>query len=162
MTRVGMFIDTNLLVLFAVGSLDPLLISKHKRSKNFSIEEYEILANLIKKLGKIYVLPNILAETSNLLSQYREPQRGQLLDQLQRIIEASKEVIVTSAKAVRSPHFRRLGLNDAALLEVATRKHPLLTDDLKLFDAAERIKHGIAYLFRHLNPDNFGWLEGNS
>lgn len=162
MTRSGAFIDTNLLVLLTVGSLDPLLISKHKRSKDFSIKEYEILVSLIEKLGKVYVLPNILAETSNLLGQHREPQRGQLLDQLQRIIEASREVIVTSVRAVRNPHFRRLGLNDAALLEVASKKHPLVTDDLKLFDAAERIKHGIAYHFQQFNPDNFGWLEENS
>lgn len=114
MTKPGAFIDTNLLVLLAAGSLDPLLISKHKRSRNFSTKDYETLISLIGKPGRIYVLPNILAETSNLLCQHGEPQRSQLLDQLQQIIKASKKVAVTSVMAVRNAHFRRLGLNDAA------------------------------------------------
>lgn len=48
------------------------------------------------------------------------------------------------------------------LLEAASRGYPLVTDDLNLFLAADSIKHGIAYNFRHLNPDNFGWMEGNA
>ena len=155
------FIDTSLLVLLVVGSLDRCLIAKHKRSKNFTVEDYEQLLAWISARGGVRVTPNVLTETSNLLRQHEEPQRGKLLVQLRQIIENGKEVVVASINAARNPSFKRLGLTDAALLEVVSRESPLITADNTLFMAASQKQHGAAYNFWHLNPDNFDWERSN-
>lgn len=151
------FIDTSLLVLLTVGSLDRRLIAKHKRSKNFTVEDYEQLLSWISARGGVCVTPNVLTETSNLLGQHEEPQRGQLLVQLRQIIENGKEIVVASIDAARNPSFKRLGLTDAALLELVSRESPLMTTDFELYMAANQKQDGAAYNFKHLDPDSFDW-----
>ena len=55
---------------------------------------------------------------------------------LRDLIHVSEEIVVASAVASRNSEFTRLGLADAALLELATRERPLLTVDLDLYLAA--------------------------
>ena len=42
-----MFIDTNLLVLLVVGETDKALISKHRRTRAYRVEDYDLLVKLI-------------------------------------------------------------------------------------------------------------------
>ena len=79
------------------------------------------------------VTPNTLTETSNLLSQHREPERSRLLRRLRAVIQDSREITVASAVAADNPAFARLGLADAALLEVATADTPVVTMDFNLY-----------------------------
>lgn len=51
-------------------------------------------------------------------------------------IQRAEEVVVFSQAASSSGEFSRIGLTDAALLEVATEETPLLTVDLDLYIAA--------------------------
>ena len=102
-------------------------------------------------MKQVFVTPNTLTETSNLLSQHRNPERSLFFDKLKCIIEVSKEVVVTSADASRNNAFKRLGLTDAALLEVATAETPLVTVDLELYLAAvEKGGQDTAVNFTHL------------
>ena len=56
---------------------------------------------------------------------------------LQEVIFRSEEIIVKSADASRNKAFTRLGLADAALLELlATRETTLITVDIDLYLAA--------------------------
>ena len=69
----GYFIDANLLVLLVVGSAGRDYISKHRRLRRFSKEDYDLLLRLIRKAKgtrRVFVTPNTLTETSNLLGQH--------------------------------------------------------------------------------------------
>jgi len=57
-------------------------------------------------------------------------------DRPRLIIQESKEVVVASTVASRNDAFKRLGLTDAALLEVVTAETPLVTVDFDLYRAA--------------------------
>ena len=132
----GYFLDTNLLVLLVVGSESRELIPKHGRLEHYSTEDYDILAELLEDADELYVTPNTLTETSNLLGQHGEPERSLLMKRLQYLIHGSREIIVASAEASSNAKFERLGLTDAALLEIVTTDIPLLTVDLDLYLAA--------------------------
>lgn len=129
----GYFIDSNLLVLFVAGREDPALIARHRRLEGYSIGDYVLLLQMVDKVDQVLVTPNTLTETSNLLSQHREPERSRLLWRLRAVIQDSREITVSSAVAADNPAFARLGLTDAALLEVATADTPLVTMDFNLY-----------------------------
>ena len=145
----ALFIDANLIVLLVVGSADPELITKHRRTKMFAVEDFERLIRAISQVGKLRVTPNTLTEASNLLGQHGEPQRSQLLLTLRALIEQSPETVVTSVDAARRDVFPRLGLTDAALLEVVSADAPLLTVDLDLYVAALASGEEAAINFNH-------------
>ena len=132
----GYFLDANLFVLLVVGSESRELIAKHRRLEHYSAEDYDILTELLENADRLFVTPNILTETSNLLSQHGEPERSLLMRRLQFLIHESQEVVVASADASSNVKFEQLGLTDAALLEVITTDIPLLTVDLDLYLAA--------------------------
>ena len=132
----GYFLDTNLFVLLVVGSECRKLIAKHRRLEHYSAEDYDILTELLENADRLFVTPNTLTETSNLLSQHGEPERSLPMKKLQFLIRESMEVVVTSANASSNVKFEELGLTDAALLEVITTDIPLLTVDFGLYLAA--------------------------
>ena len=111
MPSAGFFIDANLLILLVVGSVDRDLIPKHRRLRRFAVEDYERLLNLIDRVDRVFVTPNTLTETSNLLAQHADPQRSRFFDRLRFIIQESEEIIVVSKDASRNREFRRLGLD---------------------------------------------------
>ena len=133
---LGYFVDTSLLLLFVVGSAGRNLIAKHRRLQGYSREDYETLVNLLGHVDNIYVTPNTLTETSNLLAQHGEPERSLFLENLRAIIEESHEVVVRSVEAAANTEFVNLGLTDAALLEAVSTEIPLVTVDTALFAAA--------------------------
>ena len=146
----GCYLDANLLVLLVVGATDQALIRRHRRLQAFHADDYELLVDLLGNYQQVLVTPNTLTETSNLLSQHAEPQRSRFFDTFRSLIEINKEIVVASLAASGNASFRRLGLTDAALLEVVTPDTPLITVDLDLYVAALAKAPGAAINFTHL------------
>ena len=150
MARAGLFIDASLLVLLVVGSVGRELISKHRRLRGaYTAEDYDILVDLISPVDRVLVTPNTLTEASNLLGHHAEPERSRFFDKLRILIQKSEEIVVASEAASGNSAFRRLGLTDAALLEVITTESPLLTADLDLYLAAVAKGNEAAVNFTH-------------
>ena len=147
MHRTGWIIDANLLVLFVVGATGRHLITKHRRLRRFSVEDYD---RLLELTGSVIVTPNTLTEASNLLAQHDDPERSKFFDTLRYTIENNLEIVVTSVDASHNSAFNRLGLTDAALLEVVSSKTPLLTVDLALYLTALKKEPDSAINFTHL------------
>ena len=145
----ALFIDANLIVLLVVGLAGRELIAKHRRTKMFTVEDFERLIRAISPVAELRVTPNTLTEASNLLGQHGEPQRSRLLLTLRTLIERSPEIVVASVDAARRDEFPRLGLTDAALLEVVSADAPLLTVDLDLYVAALASGEEAAINFNH-------------
>ena len=146
----GYFLDSNLLVLLAVGREEPALIPKHRRLARYLANDYDILNRLLSQVRRALVIPNTLSEASNLLGQHGEPERSRFMLRLRDIAQTSEEVFVPSAAASANSHFASLGLTDAALLQVANAETPLLTVDAALYRAALKIGHNVAVNFTFL------------
>lgn len=128
----GYFIDANLMVLLVVGSVGRELIPKHRRLQGYTAEDYDLLLDIIGQVERVFVTPNILTETSNLLGQHGEPERSYFFEALRSVIQDTEEVVIVSQSAASNTEFIRLGLTDAALLEAVTEDTPLITVDSEL------------------------------
>ncbi|HEY7305310.1 MAG TPA: hypothetical protein VH601_14395 [Bryobacteraceae bacterium] len=62
----GLLIDTNLLVLFAVGSVNRDRIETFKRTRRYTAEDFDLLLRVLGNWGVRYTTPHVLAEVSNL------------------------------------------------------------------------------------------------
>lgn len=140
------FIDTNLLVLLVVGSVDRQQVRKHRRTQAFTPDDYDSLMRVIGALKRVFVTPNTLTEASNLLESRSD---FRFLDRLRLVVENSEEVVVASVDAVRHTAFSRLGLTDVVLLESVSERRPLITTDLGLYHAALAKGEGTAFNFTH-------------
>lgn len=136
MPLYGYFMDANLLVLLIVGRVGRDLISKHRRLQGYTVEDYDALAELIESVERVFVTPNTLTETSNLLNQHGDPDRSRFFHMLRLLIENAEEVVVPGKVASSNSEFVRLGITDATLIEAVTEDTPLLTSDFNLYVAA--------------------------
>lgn len=146
----GYYIDTNLLLLLVMGSVSRDAIGRHRRLREFTPDDYFLLIDLITQVQRVLVTPNTLTETSNLLGLHGEPERSRFFERLRFIIEETEEIVVASVDSSRNSAFTRLGLTDAALLEVATEDTPVITVDLDLYLSAVSSNPESAINFTHL------------
>ena len=151
MPPAGYFIDANLLVLLVVGDEDRGLITRHRRLRGYTADDYDRLLDITAAAERVFVTPNTLTEASNLLARTAPgsralpaPGTGSAL-----LIHESEEVVVSSSDASSNTEFRRLGLTDAALLQVVTADTPVITVDLGLYVAAAREDPSAALNFPH-------------
>lgn len=150
----GILVDSNLLVLLAVGRWDPLRIETFKRTAHYSIDDYRLLQKLLSRFARCVVTPNVLTETSNLLSQLGEPAREKCFREFSIQIQVLHEEFIDSKTAAIHERFPAIGLTDISIWLAAERRFLILTDDLRLYGilSAERID---AVNFNHIRP--FGW-----
>lgn len=150
MNGISLILDANLLLLFIVGTTDRDLIAKHRRlRKTFSLDDFDLLWRLITDAPHVFVTPNTLTETSNLLGYIDEPARTQVFKMFRALIPSTNEEYVESQKAAGVEEFLRLGLTDSGLLEIASKSRSLLTTDLDLYIAA--LNRGVSAVnFNHL------------
>lgn len=142
-------LDSNLLVLLIVGLTDPKLISKHRRTKSYEKEDFELLTDILSNYDQVVVTPHILTETSNLVSQTGEPAMSLLRKTLMCLLEDQKEEYQPSIDIGKHTSFLRLGLTDCAILKIIKDELPLITADLDLYlMAAKKNKNTVN--FNHL------------
>lgn len=142
-------LDSGLLVLLILGLASKDLIGRHKRVREYSVADFDLLARILGGYRPIVVTPNVWTETSNLVRQTAEPLRSNVGHILRKLISDADEAYVTSKSASEREEFLRLGLTDAGLLELKPSTIPLLTVDLDLYLAALKLGRA-AINFNHL------------
>ncbi len=75
----GILIDTNILLLWFVGTANRARISKFNRTEKFTLEDYDLLLRIILFFNKLVTTPHILTEVNSLINQIGEPERSQCL-----------------------------------------------------------------------------------
>ncbi len=58
----GILVDTNILLLFFVGSSNPARISRFPRTEQFDESDFELLLSAFQSFSKIISTPHILDE----------------------------------------------------------------------------------------------------
>ncbi|MEH2227908.1 PIN domain-containing protein [Nostoc sp.] len=133
--RKGVLIDTNILLLFLVGSVNQERITKFNRTQQFIPEDYELLLAFISSFQKLVTTPNILTEVNSLANQLGEPERSQcfaIFAQFVKNVALLDEYYVKSLDAVNTEKFIKFGLTDSGILTLSKGKYLVLTDDFKL------------------------------
>ncbi len=65
-TSSGLLIDTNLLVLFAISSVNRTRIETFKRTRKYTVNDFELLLRVLGQWRSLYTVADVLAEVSNL------------------------------------------------------------------------------------------------
>ena len=131
----GVLIDTNLLVLLIVGSVNRDRIHGFKRTSDYSPADWDLLTGLLEKIPRRFATAHILAEVSN-LTDLREPELETARDILRNFISQIEELAIPSSDACKSTYYYRLGLTDAAIgLAAKQRGCSVVTNDSDLYRA---------------------------
>jgi hypothetical protein len=133
----ALILDSNLSVLLVVGLANKAWIAQHKRLQEFDAADFDILANVVDQSTAIWLSPNVLSETANLVRQIKEPHRSAIMIKLAEVIDIAEEKYVESRSAKNRTEFVRLGLTDAVILEMASPDATILTADVELYLAAQ-------------------------
>ena len=150
-------LDTNLLVLLAVGLTNPQYIEGHRRLSGYSIADFDLLTKILANYDELVVTPNICTEASNLLlGKYREDNsrlekaNRQIYIEFSQIVSRTSENYITSQTAANRKEFLFLGLADCVILEVANLNNfEILTVDANLHVSAGRAGYR-SHNFNHL------------
>jgi hypothetical protein len=127
-----LLIDTNLLLLLLVGTVDAEQVERFKRTRAYSREDYALLADFVGE-RPLAATPNVLTEVSNLLGQLAEPIRTRAMLALASLIHRIDEQLLPSRHVAQEPNFTALGLADCSILLSATPAVMVLTDDFGLY-----------------------------
>lgn len=146
----AVLIDANVLVLLVVGLTSPALIREHKRLRRYDEAAYDLLAERLGRASRVIVTPNVTTEASNLLSRGTLKLRDETMTTFAVLLRSLgtptlAETYVPSNTATERREFIRLGLTDAAILTLERQGAVLLTDDLDLYLAAERMGQPAEY-----------------
>jgi hypothetical protein len=132
----GVLVDTNLLVLFLVGTVNRKRILNFKRTSDFTTADYDLLVALINRFGTLIATPHVLSQVSD-LTDLPGKELAAVREAFKVVVEQTEESYDSSRALVADPVFRRLGLADAAIARVCFRGTLVLTNDLDLYLALQ-------------------------
>ncbi|MBA2377318.1 MAG: hypothetical protein H0V75_14535 [Rubrobacter sp.] len=133
--RGGVLVDTNLLLLFYVGSYERSLVERFPRTADrFVSEDFDTLNGVLGGFEKVVTTPYILTETSNLLGQLGGRAKTGCFELFARSIPELRENHISGADLARKPTFVKLGITDTSIIEVAAAPYLVLTDDFRLYN----------------------------
>ncbi len=145
----GIFVDTNILVLYIVGTVNPAYIKRFNRGgSDFDENDFILVSEFIDSFETKVTSPQILSEVSNLLDEKPDFCIG-----LKNYIELSKEKYITSQDLANSHSFLKFGLADSSIVEVSTETYLIFTAERPLF----------GYLCnKGIDAISFEWLKAAS
>lgn len=138
-------LDTNMLVVLAVGSIDKKQLGLMSRTKEYDAGCYNVLCNIIRPYTRHLSIPHVLSETSNLLGAGRNEKLPGVKAWLGGYISRLSEIYQPSRQIVSQSAYAQFGLTDAAIAQVSLRGDlgrdgvSILTDDGRLYGYLARI-----------------------
>ncbi len=150
----GLLIDTNILLMLLIGSYNRHMIEQFKRTKQYTIEDYDLAIAVIRRVNNVITLPSILAEVSNLAGQLGGKRSlFECFSAFANWIQQLEEQQIASVDVAQTDEFLRFGLTDASILQVARTGYLVLTDDFRLSNYMESNKLDVLN-FTHLRAPN--------
>jgi hypothetical protein len=135
----GVLVDTNILLLYFVGTYDRDLIARFKRTRDrFIGKDYDLLSKFLGGFKHIVTTPHILAEVNSLSAQMGDPGKTDYFATFAKNLAALSEHYVVSATAAKMEAFPKLGLTDSGIMHLAATPFLVLTDDFRLYGFLER------------------------
>jgi len=125
--RKFLLLDSNLLLLLLLGSLDIRLIASFKRLSSFTLSDFRLLRDLSQSF-KIATSAHVLTEVSNLAKDLPPRQKQLVFPYIASRIQYLREDIVGAQELVTRQEFVPFGLTNTALA-VLCESHLFLTND---------------------------------
>jgi len=126
-----LLLDTNLLLLFLIGTFDRNLIPRFKRTTAFSINDFETLATLLSFFDSWITTPQLLTEVSSLANSLPDSMKPQWHLHLRVQTDSLLELFVPSIELMQQQSFLAFGLADSSICAAAPTAL-VLTEDFRL------------------------------
>jgi rRNA-processing protein FCF1 len=120
----GLLVDTNILLLYIVGTIDIDLIGNFGRTSEFTENDFYLVSKFVDYFDIKITTPHILTEVSNLLGNRKELQFA-----LSKYIGLTEERFLDSKQIAETKTFLQFGLADAAISETAKNSYLVVTND---------------------------------
>lgn len=151
--ETGIFLDTNVLLLFLVNQFMPRLIGI-ERLKAYRQCDADLLTGFVGRFARVLTTPHVLAETSNFARQMVKGRlQTEFLGWLHPLFcaqgQRSFSQTTPDGHDIDKHLFARLGLTDAALVASANIRNLLLPADLDLH-VATLTQGGHSINFTHM------------
>ena len=130
----GVLIDSNLLLLLAVGFYRRQRVETFKRTRRYSVDDFNLMWRVLGYFERCITTPNILTEVNNLMRNLDDRELNPAAAAFSKLIAELFEVYVPSSEAVSHAAFPQFGLTDCITV-AATQDVLVITDDLPLFGA---------------------------
>jgi hypothetical protein len=127
--KKGILSDTNILLLYLVGTFDQRIVPTFSRTSNFTEDDFVILLKLLALFEVKLTTPHILTEVSNLFGN-----RHKLHYSLRAYIKIVRERFTAGAILGRNENFVEFGITDTAILDLSKDSCLVLTDDKRFMD----------------------------
>ena len=127
----SLLLDSNLLLLFLIGTFQRDRIPVFKRTAHFTAEQFDTLLNVSTHFQKIVTTPHLLTEVSNLANSLPEYLKGDWSDHLAEQIPSMTEILDPAFEIIRESAFNPFGIGDAAV-QKASAEALVLTEDYRL------------------------------
>lgn len=129
--RKGVLLDTNLMVLLAIGLYKRERIPSFKRTDQYTESDFDLVARIVANFERRITTPHILAETDNLTRQLPAREHRAVAAIMAPLVEKLFEIYSPSAAAMRHQRYSTLGLTDCVTIACAADVL-VITDDLTL------------------------------
>ena len=126
----GALLDTNLLLVYAVGKFDRSLLPAFHHTKQYATD-FALVERLVEYFPVIHTTPNVLTELSNLGGKLNS---SQFFSVLRTLVNVLQEHYCVSTAAANNASFEKVGLTDAAIMTIASNDYLILTADWPLYN----------------------------
>ena len=117
----GLLLDSNLLLLYLVGSVDSSLVGNGQYNKlsSFRVQELITLRQLISVFNHLLTTSHILAEVSNLVGRLHDAGKSRVFKAFAGTLQIFDERQISSYHVAGRQEFPYLGLTDSVLAELS-------------------------------------------
>ena len=123
------FLDSNILVLLIVGQVRPNRLQEISPGNiSFSIDDFELIKEIILEYRELRTTPYILSEVSSLLNKLDHNSRTECLEQLSKYIPTLANKYTPPQELAVDSRFSAFGIADISIL-FASEDSLVLTED---------------------------------
>jgi len=152
--KKGLIVDTNILLLYLIGSYDISYIKRFKRTESYTKEEYKFLCCFLENYcpNKKYISPHILTELSNLSLSVSSERLSEYFSYFIDILKKTSEIYINKNQIFKFKELSKFGVTDISILQTAKEyDFFVLTSDYKLSNYL--FKNDIeVFNFRNISP----------
>lgn len=146
----GIIFDTNLMLLHLLGNYDRTLIGCHKRLNTYTVDDFNILTQILKINPKLALTPHTLTEVCNLCGSDDNKSKADWLKYFQYYLTHKKERRPESSFLMnKDSTFIKFGLADCALVDASKNGYTIITNDLGCYMAIQQAS-GKGINFAHI------------
>lgn len=133
----SVLLDSNLLLVFLSGSINPRLFGRFKRVSAYTRSDYELLVRLLQSFAVLLTTPHILTEVSNLANSLPQQYKPDWYSKFAALIASGngqqglQEKWMPAIELASMPEFAVFGMTDAALARLASEAL-IVTEDYRL------------------------------